>query len=65
LGGVTVDVMGTWKFLLVTSAEVIAAFAVISLPFHLELTYMWFMFLLTGVASGLINVGKLIDLLID
>ncbi|WAR06806.1 MFS4B-like protein [Mya arenaria] len=57
IGGSTVDAMGSWRFLLVTASVAMASLAVMAMPFYINLTFLWFMFLITGGAAGLINVA--------
>ncbi|KAH3729322.1 sodium-dependent glucose transporter 1B-like isoform X1 [Dreissena polymorpha] len=56
-GGLVIDAMRTWKFLVVTLAETIATVAVILMPFVASLTWLWVMFFSVGTAAGLINVA--------
>ncbi|KAH3729315.1 sodium-dependent glucose transporter 1-like [Dreissena polymorpha] len=56
-GGLVIDAMRTWKFLVVTLAETIAIVAVILMPFVASLTWLWVMFFSVGIAAGLINVA--------
>ncbi|KAH3747129.1 hypothetical protein DPMN_181551 [Dreissena polymorpha] len=57
-GGLVIDAMGTWKFLLVTLAEIIATVTLILMSFVTSLSLLWVTFFSVGTAAGLTSVGK-------
>ncbi|KAH3729413.1 hypothetical protein DPMN_055384 [Dreissena polymorpha] len=57
-GGLVIDAMRTWKFLVVTLVETIATVAQIFMPFVASLIWLLVMFSSVGTAAGLIKVGK-------
>lgn len=58
LAGLLVDMIGTWKILLVTGAQLLATVSIISMPYVGSLSALWVMFFLLGTAAGTVNVCK-------
>jgi predicted MFS family arabinose efflux permease len=58
IGGLFVDMLGTWKILLVTGVQLLATVTIVSMPFVGTISVLWFMFFLLGTAGGVVNVGK-------
>ncbi|XP_053396951.1 sodium-dependent glucose transporter 1-like [Mercenaria mercenaria] len=57
IGGIFVDMLGTWKILLVTGAQLLATFTIVSMPYVGSLSVLWFMFFLLGSTAGIVNVS--------
>ncbi|XP_060600312.1 sodium-dependent glucose transporter 1-like isoform X2 [Ruditapes philippinarum] len=57
IGGLFVDMLGTWKILLVTGVQLLATVTIVSMPFVGTISVLWFMFFLLGTAGGVVNVA--------
>lgn len=57
ISGFFVDLMGSWKILLITGAQVLSTVTIVSMPFVGSLGALWFMFFLLGNSSGIVNVA--------
>ena len=57
IGGLFVDMLGTWKILLLSGAQMLAIVTIVSMPFVGSISLLWFMFFMLGTASGIVNVG--------
>lgn len=55
--GIFVDMVGSWKVLLVTGAQVLATVTIVSMPYVGSLSALWVMFFLLGTAAGTVNVS--------
>lgn len=58
IGGVFVDMLGTWKILLVICAQLLSTVSILSMPLIDSLSVMWLMFFVLGTATGIVNVCK-------
>jgi predicted MFS family arabinose efflux permease len=58
IGGLFVDILGTWKILLVTGVQLLSTVTILFMPYVGTISVLWFMFFLLGTAGGVVNVGK-------
>ena len=58
LGGMLVDKVENSMDLLVAVPQTVASLAVLTIPFSLGVSFLWFHYLTLGICSGIMNIGK-------